>query len=65
MQILTSLDVKQKRVAQIIGISKTAALDQRSAIKFCVANQKSRQEMFKMLETALGNNAMKKTAMYT
>ena len=41
-----------------------AALEQRSVIKFCVANQKSRQETFKMLEKAFGNNAMMKTALY-
>ena len=41
-----------------------AALEQRSAIKFCVANKKSRQETFEMLKTAYGNNAMKKTALY-
>ena len=41
-----------------------AALEQRSAIKFCVANKKSRQETFKMLKLAFGNNAMKKTALY-
>ena len=41
-----------------------AALEQRSAIKFCVANKKSRQETFEMLKPAFGNNAMKKTALY-
>ena len=41
-----------------------AALEQWSAIKFCVANNKSRQETFEMLDTAFGNNAMKKTALY-
>ena len=41
-----------------------AALEQRSAIKFCVANKKSRQETFEMLKTAFGNNALKKTALY-
>ena len=40
-----------------------AALEQLSAIKFCVANKKSRQETFEMLLTAFGNNAMKKTAL--
>ena len=64
MPILTSIDVKQKRVTQIIRISKMAALEQQSKIKFCVANKKSRQETFKMLKTAFGNNAMKKTALY-
>ena len=64
MPILTSFDIEQKRVTQIIRISKMAALKQRSAIKFCVANKKSRQETFEMLKTAFGNNAMKKTALY-
>ena len=64
MPILTSFDAEQKRVTQIIRISKITALEQRSAIKFCVANKKSRQETFQMLKTALGNNAMKKTALY-
>ena len=65
MPILTSFfDVEQKRVTQIIRISKMAALEQRSAIKFCVANTKSRQETIKILKTAFGNNAMKKTALY-
>ena len=64
MPILTSFDVKQKRVTQIIKLSKMAALEQRSAIKFCVANKKSRQEAFEMLKTAFANNAMKKTALY-
>ena len=41
-----------------------AALEQRSAIKFCVADEKSRQETFEMLKTAFGNNTMKKTALY-
>ena len=41
-----------------------ASLEQRSAIKFCVANKKTRQETFEMLKTAFGNNAMKKTALY-
>ena len=41
-----------------------AAIEQRPAIKFCVANKKSRQETFEMLKTASGNNAMKKTASY-
>ena len=40
------------------------ALEQRSAIKFCVANKKTRHETFQMLKTAFGNNAMKKTALY-
>ena len=46
-------------MTQIIQISKIAALEQRSAIKFCGANKKSRQETFEML-----NNATKKTALY-
>ena len=41
-----------------------AALVQLSAIKFSVANKKSRQKMFEMLKTAFGNNAIKKTALY-
>ena len=61
MPILTSFDAEQKRVTQITRINKMTALEQRSAIKFCVANEKSRQETFK---TAFGNNAMKKTALY-
>ena len=64
MLILTSLDAKQKLVTQIIGISKMTALEQRSSIKFCVANKKSRQETFEMLKTAFGNKAKKKTALY-
>ena len=64
MPILTSLDVIQKRVTQIIRISKMAALEQQSVIKCCVANQNSRQETFEMLETAFWNNAIKKTALY-
>ena len=52
MPILTSFDVEQKRVTQIIQISKMASLEQRSAIKFCVANIKSRRETFEMLKTA-------------
>ena len=40
------------------------ALEQRSTIKFCEANKKSRQETFEMLKTAFGNNAMKKNALY-
>ena len=64
MPILTSFHVEQKRVTQKIRISKMAALQQRFAIKFCVANKKSRQETFEMLKTAFGNNAMKKTALY-
>ena len=51
-------------MTQIILISKIAALGQPSAIKFCVANKKSRQETFEMLKTAFGNSAMKKTALY-
>ena len=55
MAILTSLDIEQKLVTQIIQMSKMAALEQWSAIKFCVhvANKKSRQETFEMLKTAL------------
>ena len=64
MQILTSFDAEQKRVTQILRISKMSALEQRSAIKFCVANKKSRQETFEMIKTAFENNAMKKTALY-
>ena len=41
-----------------------AALEQLSAIKFCVENKHSRHVTFEMLKTALGNNAMKKTALY-
>ena len=51
-------------MTQIIRISKMAALEQWSVIKFCVANKKSRQETFEMLKTAFVNNAMKKTALY-
>ena len=64
MSILTSFDVEQKRVTQIVRISEMAALEQQSAIKFCVANKKSRQETFEMLKTAFVNNAIKKTALY-
>ena len=39
-------------------------LEQRSSIKFCVANKKSVQETFEMLKTAFGNNDMNKTALY-
>ena len=65
MPIFTSFDVEQKHVTQIIRISKMAALEQRSAIKFCVANKKSRQETFEMIKTAFGNNAMKNSALYS
>ena len=41
-----------------------AALERRAAIKFCVPNKKSRQETFETLKTAVGNNAMKKTAFF-
>ena len=41
-----------------------AALEQRSAITFCVANKKSTQETFERLKTVFGNNTMKKTALY-
>ena len=58
-----SSDVDQKRVTQIIRISKMAALEQGSAIKFCVANKKSRQET-RGVKTAFGNNAMKKIVLY-
>ena len=65
MPILTPFKVEQKRVTQIIRISKMTALEQRSAITFCVANKKSRQETFEMLKkTVFGNNTMKKTALY-
>ena len=64
MLILMSFDVEPKRVTQIIRISKMAALEQRSALKFCVANKISRQETHEMLKTAFGNNAMKKIALY-
>ena len=64
MSILTSFDVEQKRVTQIITISKMAALEQRFVIKFCETNKKSRQETFEMLKTTFGNNAMKKTALF-
>ena len=40
------------------------SLEQRSAIKFCVANKKSSQETFEMLNTAFGNNTLNKTALY-
>ena len=63
MPILMLFDVEQKRVTQIIQKSKMAALEQRYAIKFFVANKKSRQEKFEMFKTAFGNNAMKKTAL--
>ena len=59
-----SFDAYQYCMTQIIRISKMAALEQWSVIKFCVAIKKSRQETFKMLKTAFGNNAMKKTALY-
>ena len=65
MPIFTSFIVEQKHVTQIIRISKMAALEQQSAIKFCVASKKSRQETFQMTKTAFGNNAMKKTALYS
>ena len=65
MPILTSFDVEQKRMAHIIRINKTAALEQRSAIKFCVENKKSRQEAFEMLIKALrvlvGTAALKRS----
>ena len=64
MPILTSFDVEQKRVTQIIRINKMAALEQWPAIEFCVANKKSRLETFEMIKTAFGNNAMKKIALY-
>ena len=54
-----SFDYKQKPVTQIIRISKIAALEQRSVIKFCVANKKLRPETFEVLKTAFGKNAMK------
>ena len=60
MPISTPLKVEQKRATQIIRKSKMAALEQRSAIKFCVANKKSRREVLEMLKTAFGINAMKK-----
>ena len=41
-----------------------AALEQRSAIKFGVANKILRWETFEILKAAFGNNAMKKTALY-
>ena len=50
MPILISFDVQQKSVTHIIRISKMAALEQLPAIKFCVANKKSRQETFEMLK---------------
>ena len=62
MPILTPFDVEQKRVTQIIRISKMAALEQRSAIIFRAANKNSRQKTFEMLKTAFWNNTMKKTA---
>ena len=64
MPVLTSFAAEQKSVIEIIRISKIAALEQRCAIKYCVANKKSRQGTFEMLKTAFGNNAMKKTALY-
>ena len=51
-------------MTQIIQIGKMAALEQLSAIKFCVENKNSRQETFEMLKTAFGDNAMNKTALY-
>ena len=51
--MLTSLKVEQKRMTQLIRIGKMAALEQRSAIKFCVVNTISRQETLIMLKTAL------------
>ena len=60
MPILTSFDAEQKRGTQIVRINKMTALERRSAIKFCVANKKSRQDTFEMLKTALGNNALYK-----
>ena len=41
-----------------------AALEQWSAITFCGANKKSRQETFEMLNRPFGNNTMRKNAMY-
>ena len=64
MPILTPFDAEHKHVTQLIRISKMTALEQRSAIKFCVANKNSRQETFEMLIAAFGNNAMKKTTFY-
>ena len=52
MPNLTSFDVEQKRVLLIIRISNMTAFEQQSAIKFCVANKKSRQETLEMLKTA-------------
>ena len=45
-------------MTKIIRISKMAVLEQRSAIKFCVANKISRQEKLEMLKMAFGNNAL-------
>ena len=64
MPILTSFDAEHKHVTQKIRIRKMTALEQRSAIKFCVANKESRQENFEMLKTAFRNNAMKKITLY-
>ena len=64
MPISTFLALELKRMTQIIQISNMAALEQQPAIKFCVASKKSRQETFEMIITALGNNAMMKTALY-
>ena len=63
MPILTLFNAEHKHVTQIIRIRRMTALEQRSAIKFCVA-KKSRQETFEMLKTAFRNNAMKKTALF-
>ena len=61
--ILTYFDVVQKRMTQIIRISKMALLEQRSVIKFCVASKTSRQVTFEILKAAFGNNALNKTAL--
>lgn len=39
-------------------------MEQRSAIKFCVLNRKSRKETLEMLSTAFGERTLKKTAVY-
>ena len=54
MHILTSFDAKPKRVTQIIRINKMTALEQRSAVKFCVANKKTRQETFENVKNGFG-----------
>ena len=40
------------------------SVEQRSAVKFCVLNGKTKRETMNMLEKAYGDKVMKKTAMY-